>query len=677
MAVRDDSFGIFWNDIPSEKAGPRETGPRPMPPIPNTGWTQKPFVDLSGARIIAIDTETKDVDLLEKGPGVRRGAYIVGISVGTDDGFRGYYPIRHEFNGVESPYNLPPKFVFNWLRKELGRENQEKIGANILYDLDFLAEEQVIVRGKIHDVQIAEPLLDENQFTYNLDRISKKWLGEGKVDNELYTWCARAFGGEANRRQAANIWRAPVELVGPYAEGDVDLPLRIFEKQQKQLHAENLTGVYDLETRLIPMLMAMRRRGVAVDIPRAKTMRDDWDAKRIILNNELRSAAGLKEQFNVDLDDHLKALFVRLGIEPGKTEKGNVSFAKGVLENRAIQHPACKAVMEVRKINKGIGTYIDGYILGHAINGRIHCQFNQLRSDDGGTVSGRFSSSNPNLQNIPSRDDELSILRELFVPEPGQLWVKDDYSSIEPRVMTHYGTGPSADKLRATYAQDPYFDFYELAKKEANVTRNEAKKVQLADMYGRGVPSLAAELGVDLNTAKLIKGKVNEAVPFVAEIAQQATQVALSRGYIFTMSGRRRRFDLWEPASWDLKQKLEKAGKRAFSANKEEALAEWGRVKRAFGHKALNSLIQGGAADYMKKGMVDIWESGICDVLGAPLITVHDELDDSADMSSKAHLDALKEKKHLMENAYKLTVPIVVEREIGPNWKQVKKVARG
>lgn len=674
MGVRDDSFGIFWNDVPPDKKGPRETGPRPLPPIPETGWHPKPFVDLSRAKVIALDCETKDLELLEKGPGVRRGGHIVGVSIGTDDGFRAYYPIRHEIAGVESPHNMPAKFVFNWLKRELGRPNQPKVGANLLYDLDYLAAEGVHVEGPFYDIQVAEPLLDENQFKYDMDRIATKWLGEGKVDEALYLWCSRAYGGEVGRRQAGNIWRAPVELVGPYAEGDVDLPLRIFEKQMIEIRRQNLTEVFDLESRLIPMLLAMRQRGVPVDIARAQIMRGEWEIKRQTLLNDLRSAAGMKTDFNVDMDDHLSTLFNRLGIEPGRTAKGNLSFAKAVLEERAQKQPAVAAVIQVRKINKAIGTYLDGYILGHSINGRIHCQFNQLRSDDGGTVSGRFSSSNPNLQNIPARDDEMSILRELFIPEHGQVWVKDDYSSIEPRVTTHYGRGASAEKLRRMYKENPRLDIYQIAKEEAQVSRDDAKKIMLADMYGRGVPSLAQQLGVDVPTAKKIKEKVNNANPFISEIAAEAMAVATGRGYIFTMSGRRRRFNMWEPSNWNAKQEAEKKGQTTLFATREEAAAVFGnQVKRAFGHKALNSIIQGGAADFMKKAMVDIWEAGVCDVLGPPLVTVHDELDDSADLGNKAHLDALREKKHLMENAYQLTVPIVVDREVGPNWKRVQK----
>lgn len=383
--MRNDAVGIFWQELDNVAKDKKEkrVGNRPLPPIPDTGWVMPTsFPDLSSAKRIALDCETKDVDLLEKGPGVRRGAHIVGLAIGTDDGFRAYYPIRHE---VEPQNNLDPATVMRWAAEQLSRPNQPKVGANLSYDLDFLAQEGVNVSGPFHDIQVAEPLIDENQYSYSLGTQAKKYLGEGKKGNELRKWVERAYGtkGEAYRGE---IWRCPARLVGPYAEGDVDLPLRILEKQMPILAAEGLERVWLTESKILPIMVKMRRRGVRVDLTKAKQLENELSDAIGTAQTRLNEAA--HRVINVNGAEGLKSLFNALGVQYPTTDKGNPSFTREWLEHHP--HPACMMVVEVRKLTKLRDTFIRSYILNNHINGRIHCQFNQLKSDDSGTVSGRF-----------------------------------------------------------------------------------------------------------------------------------------------------------------------------------------------------------------------------------------------------------------------------------------------
>ncbi|HEY6020865.1 MAG TPA: hypothetical protein VIY48_13485, partial [Candidatus Paceibacterota bacterium] len=261
--MRSDDVGMFWQDIGNVKG---VTWNRPLAEIPETGWRPpETFPDLSAAPMISLDTETYDPDLDELGPGPRRDGYIVGLAVGVPTGERWYFPMRHKLGG-----NLPPERVLQWANDNLTRPNQPKLGANLLYDLDYLEQEGVKVAGPFYDVQIAEPLLDELRMTYALDILGMDYGAGGKTDEMLYDWCARSYGGAPNRKQAANIWRAPVQLVGPYAEGDVDLPFKIFEKQKKKLEEQGLWDLFLMESHLLPMMLAMRRRGVRVNVTEAE-----------------------------------------------------------------------------------------------------------------------------------------------------------------------------------------------------------------------------------------------------------------------------------------------------------------------------------------------------------------------------------------------------------------------
>lgn len=674
MANRFDSIGMFWEDVPEEKGQKGPAPERVRPAVPDTGWRlPTSFPRLDAAPIISIDIEGLDPGLQAGlGPGARRGGYICGLAVAVP-GRAWYFPYRHEGGG-----NLAPSSVLRWARQELCRPNQPKVGTNLTYDLDFLAEDGVPVVGPFYDIQNAEALLNENkQGQYSLEAIARHHLKQGKEQNDLYSWCSRAFGGNPTRgHQAQNIWRAPVELVGPYAESDVRLPLEVFEIQRRLLEAEGLWDLFLMESKLVPMLLAMRRHGVRVDRAASLELSDELDMRMQRDHAKIKSAVG--REVDIWAPHSLAYAFDKLGLEYPLTEKTKKpSFKKAWLENH--HHDFPKLVMELRRWEKFKGTFVDGYVGKHAIDGRIHGSFHQLKTDTNGTVSGRFSSSDPNLQNIPIRDPELGpMIRSLFLPDHGCTWRKDDYSQIEYRGFVHYAyesfKDSADDRIREAvhavlrqYQTDPNTDYHALCSEWSGLERKSAKNLNFGKIYGMGLATMCAQYGWTMEQAKAFMAAYEEHVPFAGALLDKAAKRANKIGYIKTILGRRCRFHKWEPKEWPPQ------GERWTPQPRVIAEKMWPGMplKRAMTYAALNRVLQGSAADIMKKGMVDIWESGVCDYVGPPLLTVHDELDWSVP-PTKAAQDALAEARRLMEQAVPMNIPIIVDSEEGPNWGEVK-----
>ena len=672
--TRFDSFGMFWEDVPRERAkGSGTPAERVIPPIPETGWCAPgEFPRLEDAKELVIDVETYDPNLFTHGPGWASGdGHVVGLAVGTDDGHQWYFPMRHEYGGG----NMDPEMVLRWARRELTRKSQSKYGANLLYDIGWLKREGVDVRGKLIDVQFAEAILDEHSFSYALGSLAQKYLGEGKVEDELYGWLQRAYGGPAGRKQAGNIYRSPVALSGPYAESDVDLPFRIFQKQRALLEQEDLTALFEMECELIYQLVEMRWNGVRVDVAGAERTRETMLERESVLQTQLDKFSG-RTGFNPDAPTDMQAAFDRLGLQYPKTQAGNPSFAKSVLEG--IDSDFTNAIMEKRKLAKARGTFIEGYVMDKNHNGRVHCEFHPLKRDDSGTVSGRFSSSNPNLQNIPARDEEMKhLIRGLFLPEPGDEWFAPDYSQIEYRVLSHFALGEGAEEARQNYCDNPDMDYHDwtgqlvsritgqaMTKKD----RKRVKNINFGIVFGMGEPRIKSILGE--GGAEVLEG-YHEALPFVKNTLNVASQRAARRGFIRTLGGRKARFPFWECGRYvSTKDKIkickEKDDPNWFNyvASRDAAMEKWGSAKRAMTHKALNSLTQGSAADLIKRAMVDIWDAG----LPVPLVQVHDELGFSLDRQSPEGLEVAREIQRVMENAIELQVPVLVDGDWGKTW---------
>lgn len=662
---RFDTIGLFWEDIPAARG--RTEVVRQMPEIPQTGWRRpSEFPNLAQAAVISLDTEAYDPELLDNGPGWSRGrGHMVGVSIAVP-GYSWYFPIRHS---IQPEDNLPPENVLAWLRDTLGT-NIPKVGANLLYDLGWLAEDGVAVRGELYDVQYAESLLSEDA-TVNLGDLAQRYLGEGKEEELLYRWSSDFYGGKPTRRdQAKNIHRCPPCIVGPYAEADASLPLRIIEKQYPLLAEQNLLPVYDMERRLIPLTLAMRQTGVRVDLQRAEEVLALLRRRQDGLQVELKEMCGRK--ININARTELAAAFDKFGLRYPRSKGGGPSFTKEFLTE--VDHPVAKLIMGIRKLDKLCGTFLESYILQSHVNGRVHCSFHQLRGDDEGARSGRYSSSDPNLQNIPSRDEILApLMRSIFVPDIGHVgWRKYDYSQIEYRKLVHFATGKGSDEARQQYISNPKTDYHEWTldlvaphagwdvstSAQRKLRRKPVKNINFGLVFGMGVDKLARSLGLSLREGRELFNVYHLGVPFVKPTMQAAMQEAAKLGYITTIMGRRSRFDLWEPERGTTDE-------RAPGLPLHQAVRAYGRVQRAYLHKAINRRLQGSAADLMKRAMLLCWEQGVFDDIGVPKLTVHDELDFS-DPGGKD--EGFREMQHIMETAIPLRIPVIAEGDFGPNW---------
>jgi len=314
-----------------------------------------------------------------------------------------------------------------------------------------------------------------------------------------------------------------------------------------------------------------------------------------------------------------------------------------------------KCIAKAREINKAHTTFIDT-ILKHSQKGRIHAEINQLRSEGGGTVTGRFSMNNPNLQQVPARNKELGPrIRSLFIPEEKCTWGCFDYYQQEPRLVVHYASLQNlygVDEVVESYKNEDA-DFHKIVADMADIPRKQAKTINLGLFYGMGKNKLQAELGVSKLQAEDLFRTYHDRVPFVKQLMDATMKRAQESGKIRTLLGRLCRFHLWEPNQYGIHKAL----------SHEDALREHGPViKRAYTYKALNKLIQGSAADMTKKAMIDLHKEGII-----PHIQVHDELD----ISIKNKKDGNKIKE-IMENAVTLEIPNKVDYEYGDNWGEIK-----
>jgi len=655
--MRDDDIGLFWEDEPRV---PGERHARVMPDIPDTGWEPPAeFPNLRGAKALAVDVETKDEGInADAGPGWARGqGHLVGIAVGTPEGDRWYFPMRHT---VEPETNMNPEHVLAWARDHLTDPGTSILGANITYDVGWLREEGVHLKGRLHDVQFAEALIREDA-NVALEALGQRYLDEGKESNQLYEWCDAYYtGGTTDQRK--NIWRAPPRLVGPYAESDVDLPFRVFEKQWPILEKEKLLDVYEMECKLIYLMIEMRYRGVQIDLDRAEELQSTFEDKLADVNEAIAHMVGFP--VNPDKASDMKRAFKHLGLQWGVTKKGNPSFKKAVLKK--VKHPFVDLIGHKREYEKLLNTFIRGYILDSHVDSRLYCSFNQLRGRRYGARSGRFSSSNPNLQNIPSRTEEGQLIRTCFVPDEGHVgWRKIDYSQIEYRYLAHYASGPGSEEVRMQYKKDPNTDFHNLVRDiiknvaHRELERTSVKNVNFGVAYGMGIAALASLLQLNTKEASELLDTIHKAAPFLRSTMDDHITVAENTGFITTIMGRRSRFDYWVPQRYD-----EAATPLPF----DKAIRLYRSVRRAYVHKSLNRRLQGSAADLIKMAMLKCWEGGHFDEIGVPLLTVHDELDFS-DPGGVDHVFA--DIVDVMENAIQCSVPIKADMEIGPSWGQV------
>jgi DNA polymerase I-like protein with 3'-5' exonuclease and polymerase domains len=609
-------------------------------------WTRPSFPDVKGIQQVAIDLETHDPEIKNLGGGwATNKGFVVGVAI-SFEGFDGYFPVHHERGG-----NFSEEEVKKWLVK-LFKEDPIVICHNAVYDLGWLRRWGVECNvTKVYDTLIAAPLVDENRYSYSLDSLSKDYLGERKQGNLL-----EEFGKEHGFKAIEYMHMVPVEIAGIYAEQDTRLTLKLWEFLRVEIQKQGLTDIFNLETDLLRLLLEMRWKGVCVDLEKAEK------TKKFFKSEEEKIYQNIKKETGIDIGSSdiyaaasLQKIFDRLGEKYELTEKNKQAKISNTLM-RESDNPLIQSISVAREYNKAHTTFIDS-ILKHQVDGRIHAEINQLKGEYGGTVSGRLSMNNPNLQQVPARNEAIGPkIRSLFLPEEGEKWASLDYSQQEPRLLVHYAQKhglEGAETLIKFFHEGK--DFHQVTAEMAGISRKEAKTIGLGLMYGMGIAKLADSLDISPDQAKALKKKYNDNVQFLNNIIVRATRYTEQNGFINTLLGRRCRFDLWENKDF--------YDKRMMSYENAKKTWAWNEMKRAGTYRALNRLIQGSAADQTKKAMVDLWKN-----LGViPMIQIHDELNVSI-----ANETQVKEIKEIMESAVELHVPVKCDAEIGDNWGEIK-----
>ena len=607
-----------------------------------TEWVKPTeFPDLRNVDEIAIDLETKDPDLLKKGSGsVIGNGEVIGIAVATSF-YKGYFPIAHEGGG-----NMDRKRVLSWL-KDILEAPSTKVFHNAIYDVCWLRAMGFKINGDIACTMIASAITDENRFRYDLNSLSWHYLGYGKNEAALAE-AAEEWGINPK----SEMYKLPAMHVGAYAERDAEVTLGLWQEMKKEIINQDLEDIFNLESDLFPCLVDMRFKGVRVDVERAHAMKKQFKQAEQDLLHKIKSETNIDTQ--IWAARSIANVFDMLRLEYPTTDKtGAPSFTKNFLQEH--EHPVVNMIAQAREINKAHTTFLDS-ILRYEHNGRIHAEINQLRNAGGGTVTGRFSYQNPNLQQIPARNKDLGPkIRSLFIPEDGHTWGCFDYSQQEPRLVVHYASLyklPSVYDVVDSYSNDSSADFHQTVADMAEIPRSQAKVINLGLFYGMGKAKLQAELGVTKDKATDLFNTYHSRVPFVKQLMEKASNRAQDRGQIRTLLGRLCRFHLWEPNSFGMHKAM----------THEDALREHGPgIKRAYTYKALNKLIQGSAADMTKKAMLELYKEGII-----PHIQIHDELDISVENPEHA-----KKIIDVMENAVTLEVPNKVDYEHGDNWGDI------
>jgi DNA polymerase I-like protein with 3'-5' exonuclease and polymerase domains len=629
---------------------------------PGTNWAPPKVSELpcwGGASRLGLDIETRDPDLTRLGPGVRRGAEIVGVSFCLDGATPYYLPVAHLGEG-----NLDRDLVFRYLRDQVAAFRGRVDGANLLYDLDFLAEAGVVFdrRVKFHDVQVAEPLINELHFSYSLSAIAER-RGMPNKDESLLKQAAEAFGINPKRE----MWKLPPKYVGPYAEWDAKLPGLIADQQMKDVADQDLGRVYEMESRVLPITLKMRRHGIRVNfdkVDHVERFAEKEEKKQLRVIEDL---TGVSIPFGATNDKkHLARALGAVGIKVPKTKSGDPEIQAGWLEH--LDHDVGKVIRRAKQMDKLRTTFVKS-VRDHAIGDRVHCTFNQLRGssatgaednpdNEKGARYGRMSCADPNLQQQPSRADFGPLWRSIYVPDQGKLWCSADYSQQEPRMLVHWaeelrlwGATNAGDLYRNNPRTDSHTAMASIIYQTDTPTkeqRSHAKIIFLGLCYGMGPAKLATSLGLPTEwyvdkrgrnrlgagpEARAVIANFNARVPFVDRLAELCRKSGDKFGYVLTLSGRRCRFP------------LDESGKNY----------DWTQ-------KGLNRKIQGSSADQTKESMIALDEAGL-----NLQLQIHDE-----NALSVRSRDEAAEVGRIMATCTKLRVPSKVDVEVGPSWGEAK-----
>jgi len=611
------------------------------------------FPDLSKYDEIAIDLETKDPDLKTKGSSSMRGqGDVVGIAIAVRD-WSGYYPIAHE-----SGPNMERKKVLGWFQDVL-KTKADKVFHNAIYDMCWIHRLGLTVHGTVVDTMIMTSLVDENRFRYDLNSVAQHYTGMGKNESALQE-AAKEWGVDPK----AEMYKLPAMYVGEYAERDAEVTLALWQELKKEIEHQDLQSIVEVEQKVFPCILDMKIKGVRVSESQVDQLDHQLKLSYDKYIKRIHDDTGMYPE--VWAAKSIELVCNKLGIDDfDRTEKTQKpSFTKNYLKNH--KHPVLRAIASARELDKLKNTFLES-IKNYVYNGRIHADIHQLKGDFGGTITGRLSYSNPNLQQLPNYTNIGMGIRSIFMPEEGHRWGCFDYSQQEPRLVVHYalatlgttGVQSIADKYDEARENpdDPDIqlaaDFHSMVAEIADIERGQAKTINLGLFYGMGKAKLQAQLGVTDQVARNLLATYHSKVPFVKQLIHHTMDRAQQRGWIRTILGRKCRFNMWEPATFGMHkpQTFENASMEHGSRN----------IKRAFTYKALNKLIQGSAADMTKQAMINLREAGI-----TPMIQLHDELN----VSYENKQEAVKIKE-IMEQAVPLKVPNKVDFEDGECWGDI------
>lgn len=648
MKIRQDSVGMFWSELPKLPPKREEGIARSQVrvirqgPEPESTWTMPAeFPRIGAGEVIAVDLETRDPHIDTHGAGWafsdrEKFGEVSGVAVSWDNGKQaGYWPVAHARGLTYEGGNMEaPDTLWKWLQATLKQPSVTMVCHNALYDWGWLERSGVTVLARVEDTATYAALLNEHRRAYSLDALLKVYFGpnEGK-DETLLREAAEHFGVDPKY----GMWRLPAKYVGAYAEQDARGTLKLRHVLQQHIEKQELGKIFELETELIPVVIAMRQRGVRIDVEHVMRLDELWKGKDAEAKQKLYDMVG--HEVKIGSNEDLAKAFDACNVEYPRTELGSPSFTKDWLKMNG--HPLCQALLDARKFDKANSTFIQGALLDHIVDGRIHAQFNPLRSDKFGTISGRFSSSNPNLQQVPVRDKDIGpALRACFLPDEGYKWASCDFSQQEYRLLVHFAVkvnAPGSNKAADAYRNNPDTDFHQLVSELTGVPRSQAKNINFGLVYGMGEPKLCRQLGLPLEVinGREVPGEdgrrlfqsYHSNMPYTKFIAEECQRRARKYNAIRTIGGRRCRFPNGDKA-----------------------------------HAALNRLIQSSAADWTKTAMIALWREGV-----VPHVTVHDELGFSVDSEAEATRYA-----EIMNNCMTCLVPMRTDVGVGANWGDAK-----
>ncbi len=575
-------------------------------------------------KTFSVDLETTSEDPLH--------ASIVGISLALAPGRACYIPVKHEPDA--SFTQLSRDEVLDRLRPFLASPDYGKVGQNLKYDTRVLMNHGMALRGIACDAMIADYLLNPTKRTHNLDNMSIEYLGHQPISFKEVTGNAGAKDG---------FWQVPVAEATRYAAEDADLALRLCEYLTPRVREQGMGELYEtIELPLVTVLAEMEHHGVKVDPEQLRALSKELEAKMQRLEEKIHRLAG--EPFNINSPKQLSViLFDKLGLKSLKKTKTGRSTNVDVLTALSLEHELPALVLEYRSFAKLKSGFVDALPkLVDPKTGRIHTSFNQTVAS-----TGRLSSSNPNLQNIPIRTEEGRRIREAFIAEAGHLILSADYSQIELRVLAHLSEDPvliqafqNDEDVHARTASEMFGVALDAVTPEL---RRRAKVINFGIIYGMSAYGLARELGIDRQEAEDYIGRYFTRLKRVKTYQEELIERARAEGLVRTIFGRIRPLP-------ELKSK--------------------NYQQREFGIRtAINAPIQGSAADIIKKAMITIQERLKAEKVGATMVLqVHDELVFEVKGDEVPALEALVREE--MENAVSLKVPLKVDIQAGENWRE-------